>query len=104
MVQFEHRMVAYMLFVIAILHAIDAVRSRAGGSIISGACWLAGAVAFQAMLGILTLLNQVPINLALAHQGMAIAVLTLAVFQTERLTRRPEQAAQHMVRPVAQTG
>ncbi|HET7492498.1 MAG TPA: COX15/CtaA family protein [Bradyrhizobium sp.] len=104
MVQFEHRMVAYVLFVIATLHAVDAVRSRAGGSIISGACWLAGAVAFQATLGILTLLNQVPIDLALAHQGMAIAVLTLAVFQAERLARRPEQAAQHIVRPVAQTG
>lgn len=104
MVQFEHRMVAYVLFVIATLHAVDAVRSRAGGSIISGACWLAGAVAIQATLGILTLLNQVPIDLALAHQGMAIAVLTLAVFQAERLARRPEQAAQHIVRPVAQTG
>jgi heme a synthase len=104
MVQFEHRMVAYVLFVIATLHAVDAVRSRAGGSIVSGAYWLAGAVAFQGTLGILTLLNQVPVDLALAHQGMAIAVLTLAVFQAERLARRPEQAAQHIVRPVAQTG
>ena len=29
-VQFEHRMVAYALFVLAMLHALDAVRSRAG--------------------------------------------------------------------------
>ena len=29
-VQFEHRMVAYALFALAILHAADAVRSRAG--------------------------------------------------------------------------
>jgi cytochrome c oxidase assembly protein subunit 15 len=104
MVQFEHRMIAYALFVIAVLHAVDAVRSRAGGSIVSGACWLAGAVALQATLGILTLLNQAPVDLALSHQAMAIAVLTLAVFQAERLARRPEQAPQQIVRPVAQTG
>ena len=47
--------------------------------------WLVAAVTLQAALGILTLLNQVPIALALAHQAVAIAVLTLAVFQTERL-------------------
>jgi cytochrome c oxidase assembly protein subunit 15 len=58
----------------------------------------------QATLGILTLLDQVPIDLALTHQAMAIAVLTLAVFQAERLARRPEQVLQQIVRPVAQTG
>jgi heme a synthase len=104
MVQFEHRTVAYALLVIAVLHAMDAVRSRAGGSVVSGACWLAGAVALQATLGIFTLLNQVPIDLALAHQGMAIAVLTLAVLQAERLARRPEHVPQQIVRPVAQAG
>jgi cytochrome c oxidase assembly protein subunit 15 len=39
----------------------------------------------QATLGILTLLHQVPILLALTHQGVAIVVLTLAVVQSERL-------------------
>ncbi len=60
-VQFEHRMTAYALFVLAALHAIDAVRSRAG-SAASGALWLFAAVSLQAVLGILTLLNQVPIG------------------------------------------
>lgn len=86
-VQFEHRMVAYMLFVLAVLHAVDAVRSRTAG-IINGAVWLVVAITVQAMLGILTLLNQVPILLALAHQATAIAVLTLAVLQMERLAVR----------------
>src|SRR6201999_1888394 len=40
-VQFEHRMVAYTLFALAILHAFDAVRSRAGAAVIRGAMWLA---------------------------------------------------------------
>jgi cytochrome c oxidase assembly protein subunit 15 len=86
-VQFEHRMVAYTLFVLAVLHAIDAVRSRAGRAVISGALWLLGVVTLQATLGILTLINQVPMDLALTHQAVAIVVLMLAVFQAERLTR-----------------
>jgi cytochrome c oxidase assembly protein subunit 15 len=84
-VQFEHRMVAYALFALAILHAVDAIRSRAGAAAVNGAFWLAAAMSLQAALGILTLLNQVPILLALTHQAMAIVVLTLAIFQAERL-------------------
>ena len=42
----------------------------------------------ECALGILTLLHQVPIDLALAHQAVAIVVLTLAVLQTERLVAR----------------
>ena len=41
-VQFEHRMTAYALFALALLHAIDAVRSRAGAAAIGGALWLVG--------------------------------------------------------------
>jgi cytochrome c oxidase assembly protein subunit 15 len=87
-VQFEHRMTGYALFALALWHAFDAVRSRAGRVPIDGALWLLGVVALQALLGILTLLNQVPIMLALAHQATAIAVLTLAVMQAERLAGR----------------
>jgi cytochrome c oxidase assembly protein subunit 15 len=84
-VQFEHRMMAYALFALAVFHGVDAVRSRAGTVVVNGALWLVGAVTLQATLGILTLLNQVPIGLALLHQAVAIAVLTLAVMQAERL-------------------
>src|SRR4051794_38953472 len=80
-VQFEHRMVAYTLLVVAVLHALDAVGSRAGPAIAKGAVWLAAAIVLQAVLGILTLLHQVPIALALSHQAVAILVLTLAVLQ-----------------------
>jgi len=103
-VQFEHRMVAYALFVMAVIHAVDTVRSRAGRSIVNGAMWLSGAVTLQATLGILTLLDQVPMHLALAHQAMAIAVLTLAVLQVERFAGPSEQASHEIVLPAAQTG
>jgi cytochrome c oxidase assembly protein subunit 15 len=101
-VQFEHRMVAYALFALAILHAVDAVRSRAGAIAVSGALWLAAAVTLQAALGILTLLNQVPVLLGLAHQAVAMSVLTLAIFQAERLAaQRPERQQQKLVLPVS---
>src|SRR4030088_2575408 len=84
-VQIEHRMVGYALFAFAVLHALDAIRSRAGTSAPSGAGWLAAAITLQAALGILALLNGVPRGLALAHQAVAIASLTLAIFLAERL-------------------
>jgi cytochrome c oxidase assembly protein subunit 15 len=76
---------------LAVLHAIDTVGSRAGAAAINGALALAMAITVQAMLGILTLLYQVPILLALAHQATAILVLTLAVVQTERLAARQSE-------------
>jgi cytochrome c oxidase assembly protein subunit 15 len=104
-VQFEHRMTAYTLLVLAVLHVLDAVRSKAGTAAVSGALWLLAVIALQATLGILTLLNQVPIDLALAHQAVAIAVLTFAVLQAERLSApRAESKRQNLVLPATQTG
>jgi cytochrome c oxidase assembly protein subunit 15 len=104
-VQFEHRMTAYALLALAVLHAVDAIASRASTTVVRGAWWLVVAVVVQATLGILTLLHQVPIDLALAHQAMAIVVLTLAIFQTERLVaRRAAPAREPLVQPVGQPG
>jgi heme a synthase len=104
-VQFEHRMTAYALLALAAFHAFDAVRSRAGTAAINGALWLLVAVLLQATLGVLTLLNQVPIVLALMHQAIAIAVLTLAVLQAERLAaRQPELERQRIAAPVGRLG
>jgi cytochrome c oxidase assembly protein subunit 15 len=102
-VQFEHRMVAYALFVLAILHAVDAVRSRAGPAAVNGAVLLATAIMVQAALGILTLLHQVPILLGLAHQALAIVVLTLAILQAERLRARQPEQVQQLGLPAGQT-
>ena len=104
-VQFEHRMVAYTLLVLAALHAVDAVRSRAGRAAIAGALWFLGVVTLQATLGIFTLLNQAPMDLALTHQAVAIIVLTLSVCQAERLTRlRREPIGQGIGQPVTLAG
>jgi cytochrome c oxidase assembly protein subunit 15 len=87
-VQFDHRMAAYALWILAVLHAADVTRSR-GGPALTGALALAAAVTIQAVLGILTLVHAAPLALALAHQGMAIVVLALAAIHAQRLAPRP---------------
>ena len=84
-VQFDHRMVAYAIWVFAGLHAIDARQARRGAG---GAIVLAAAVTLQAALGVTTLLYQAPLPLALAHQILAIVVFTIAVLHAEQLSHR----------------
>jgi heme a synthase len=83
-VQFDHRMMAYTVLVGALLHAADALRMKGRGPVAPGAVGLALAVALQAALGVATLLYQVPIGLGLAHQGMALVVLTIASLHAAR--------------------
>jgi cytochrome c oxidase assembly protein subunit 15 len=77
---------------LAWLHAADVARTRAGGAARTGALLLAVAVTFQAALGIVTLLQQAPLALALLHQAMAVAVIAVAVIHAEGLARRGEPA------------
>ncbi|HUI94113.1 MAG TPA: COX15/CtaA family protein [Xanthobacteraceae bacterium] len=84
-VQFDHRMLAYTVLIVALLHAFDAVRAK--GPAATGAVVVTLAVTLQAALGILTLLYVAPLGLALAHQGMALVVLTLATLHGARLVR-----------------
>jgi len=84
-VQFAHRMTAYALCLLAVLHLADVGRS-VGGPALRSALALATGVGAQASLGVLTLLHQVPPPLALLHQAVAIIVLALAVVHAERLT------------------
>ena len=91
-VQFNHRMVAYAIWVLAVLHAFDTGRaSHARGS----AVLLAAGVTLQAGLGVVTLLYQAPLGLALAHQVLAILVLTIAVVHAGRLSHRAIIYTQH---------
>ena len=85
-VQFNHRTVAYLLWVAAILHALAVARLYR--SAFAPAVMVACAVTIQAALGIVTLLYQAPAGLALAHQAFALVVLTLVVLHMERLSPR----------------
>jgi heme a synthase len=84
-VQFNHRMVAYVLTAAVIWHAWSLREEPAG---VTSAKVLAGAVVAQAVLGIWTLLAQVPLALGLAHQAGAAAVLGVAVWHLHVL-RQP---------------
>jgi heme a synthase len=90
LVQFDHRMLAYLLWIAAGIHAIDVACTSRGTARLS-ALTLFGALTLQAGLGILTLVHQAPTVLALAHQGMAMVVLAVAVVHAERLSHRGYQ-------------
>ena len=92
-VQFDHRMLAYAVWLLALLHAADVARTLRGGGVLTSALALAAAVTLQAVFGIATLLHQAPLALALLHQAMALVVLAIAVVHAERLERRPAPAA-----------
>jgi cytochrome c oxidase assembly protein subunit 15 len=85
-VQFDHRMAGYVLFLVALLHAADVRRTAGQGAAFTRALLLFAAVTVQAALGILTLLYHVPLLLALAHQAMAMIVLTVTVMHAERVS------------------
>src|SRR6266436_2735435 len=93
-VQFDHRMAAYALALLAVLHAADVARTLRGGAAFTAALALASAVILQAALGIATLIHQAPLALALLHQAMAIVVLAIAVVHAERLERRAARAGE----------
>jgi len=88
-VQFMHRMMAYLLWVLALLWVVHVVRRASDRGVRLFAYKIAVAVTIQALLGIATLVHQVPIGLALAHQAMAIVVLTLVTVQAASLRRQP---------------
>jgi cytochrome c oxidase assembly protein subunit 15 len=93
-VQLDHRMIAYALWLFATLHLVDVIRSKRGGAILNGALALACAVTLQAGIGIVTLLHQAPLPLALLHQITGIAVLTIAVIHAGPLSSRPLASVQ----------
>lgn len=82
-VQFNHRMMAYAIWTLALLHALDA--QRFGGVVARRALVLLGLVTAQAFIGIMTLIYQVPIDIALTHQFGATLVLIAATVHTARL-------------------
>lgn len=85
-VQFQHRMAAYALLALALLQvpvaAIVAVKSRAFRRSVA----LAGLVAVQVAIGIVTLLLAVPLWAGLLHQAVAMMVLGHAVAHAQALT------------------
>jgi heme a synthase len=83
-VQFDHRMVAYGLCALALIHGVDARLHGRDKRLATGAGFVAVAVLAQAGIGIMTLIRGVPIELALLHQAVAMVVLTAATLHAAR--------------------
>jgi heme a synthase len=99
LVQFNHRMLAYAIFALAILHVVDVVRTARGGAVLTGALVVASVITLQAAIGIVTLLHVVPLGLALLHQAMAVVTLAVAVVHAERVSLR-RAAVADITRPL----
>ncbi|WP_228259668.1 COX15/CtaA family protein [Siculibacillus lacustris] len=78
-VQFLHRMGAYLLFALALAQFVSIVVSGRTATARVSAFALGFMAAFQILVGIATLLLQVPLSLAIVHQGVAMLVLVAAV-------------------------
>jgi heme a synthase len=98
MVQFDHRMLGYAIFICALLHAFDVGRTVSNGPARFGAVVLITAVVLQVAFGVATLLWRVPLPLALAHQAMAMLVLTAATLHAATLAERVPRAMEAPVR------
>jgi len=98
-VQFEHRVFADVVLVAVLLHAADVVRTVKRGPLVWGAIALAAVTTLQIVVGIVTLLWVVPIALALMHQALAMAALTVAAVHGARLVPRAAVPARIAVSP-----
>jgi len=78
-VQFVHRIGAYALLAVALWHMVAVLRAAPGTTHARRSVLLFGLICLQAVIGIATLLMQVPLDLALAHQAGALIVLGFAV-------------------------
>ncbi len=83
LVQFNHRITAYLLLALAAWHVFDARGSAAA----RGAIHVAGALSVQAALGVVTLLLHVPLWAGLSHQILAALILIATVIHAEKVGR-----------------
>ncbi|MFV0297847.1 MAG: COX15/CtaA family protein [Hyphomicrobiaceae bacterium] len=79
-VQFDHRMVAYVIVLWAIWQGVSVARTADDARVRHSGIWLALATFAQMSLGIWTLLAWVPVPLGVVHQAGAFIVLTLALW------------------------
>lgn len=93
LVQFNHRIGAYLLLAFALWHALSLRRAAPGSGGARRATALAGMMLMQGALGVVTLVLVVPLWAGLAHQGLAFAILAMAVVHATRLSFRVRRFA-----------
>jgi len=86
-VQFNHRMMAYLVFASIVTLFLQGLRQGLNGTARTTSLLLLGAVSLQVVLGIWTLLAVVPVWLGAMHQFGAVLLLTAALLHTDSLRR-----------------
>jgi cytochrome c oxidase assembly protein subunit 15 len=86
-VQFDHRVTAYAVVILALAHLVALIRSADDERIVGSAGLLAGCGLAQMLIGIWTLLWGVPLELGLAHQAGAAVVIAAATLHLHTITR-----------------
>jgi len=89
-VQFNHRMLAYVIVAFGLWQAVSAWRTVDEDRVRRSALWLGVALVAQMALGIWTLLAWVPVSLGVAHQAGALVVLALAIWHLFSVRRARE--------------
>jgi heme a synthase len=85
-VQFQHRMVAYIIAGVMIWQGLRAMTAHGSPRVAMTGAALIAAVLLQVFLGIWTVLAQVPISLGLMHQGGALVLLAIAIYHLHELS------------------
>lgn len=78
-VQFVHRLGAYTLFTLALIHMVQCLRAGSATTHARRSIVLFALVSLQAAIGVTTLVLQVPLHWALLHQAGALIVLGFAI-------------------------
>lgn len=87
-IQFNHRMMGYVVFFAVVALVIAALRQGVTGWKRQAGWLLLGAVVLQVAIGIWTLLAVMPIWLAALHQFGAVVLLTAALLHVDALRTR----------------
>ena len=85
-VQFNHRLMAYLVAIVVTWHAVQIMRDTRHAHLRTTAILVLAATLGQIGLGIWTLLAAVPIALGIAHQAGALILLGIAVLHARAAT------------------
>jgi cytochrome c oxidase assembly protein subunit 15 len=86
-VQFDHRVTAYAVVALALVHLVALIRSADDERIVGSAGLLTACVLTQMLIGIWTLVSGVPLQQGLAHQAGAAVVIAAATLHLYTITR-----------------
>ena len=86
-VQFDHRVLATILFVSIIAFWFTSMRKNPPPQLKLGLNMLLAMLVIQVTLGISTLLLHVPVALGAAHQGGALALFTIMLFVAQQIRK-----------------